>query len=273
LRRWEGTSIRARSPPPASGATMNEARLIELLVELHKGLRRLGPGNTASTQRALALCQGLPPAPDTLDVGCGSGAQTLALASKLEGRITATDLFPTFLGQLDARIQELGLETRVTTQTADMAALPFAPNSFDLIWSEGAVCIMGFDQGLSQWRPLVRPGGYLVVSEISWFRPDPPEELRAFWAEHCPAMRSVEENLEAARSLDWTPVGNFHLPVEAWTEDYYGPLKRRIPVFREALADDPDAQEVADMTEYEMKLMASYSSYCGYEFYILRREN
>ena len=37
-------------------------------------------------------------------------------------------------------------------------------SSFDVIWSEGAIYIMGFERGLRAWRPLVRTGGYVVVS-------------------------------------------------------------------------------------------------------------
>ncbi|MBU1002813.1 MAG: class I SAM-dependent methyltransferase [Proteobacteria bacterium] len=251
---------------------MQEERLIELLVNLHDGLSRLGPGNAPSTLRALNMCQGLPAAPDILDVGCGSGSQTLVLASATQGRITATDLFPSFFQtHLQKVALEEGLSERIQTVQADMNDLPFDEEAFDLVWSEGAVYIMGFDNGLTRWRPLVRPGGYLVVSEASWFTDSPPDELWKFWTTHYPGMRNVQANLEAARSLGWTSIGHFHLPVEAWTIDYYGPLRERLPLFRAANADDADAQAVADMTEYEMYLMDSYSEHFGYEFYILRR--
>ena len=60
---------------------MDEERLIELLIALHDGLPRQGPGDSASTRRALALCASLPDAPEILDIGCGTGAQTLTLAA------------------------------------------------------------------------------------------------------------------------------------------------------------------------------------------------
>jgi SAM-dependent methyltransferase len=250
---------------------MQEQRLIELLVQLHEGLTRLGPGNQASTLRALSLCRHLPVHPDILDIGCGAGAQTLVLASATRGRITATDLIPSFLTQCEANARREGLAGHVRTRLADMRELPFADGSFDLIWSEGAVYIMGFDQGLTRWRRLVRPLGYLVVSELSWFKPSPAAELREFWDNQYPAMRSVQDNLVAARNLGWEPAGNFHLPREAWTQDYYAPLAERLPLFRQTRAHDRDAQAVADMTDYEMSLLSRYPDWYGYEFYILRR--
>ena len=245
-------------------------RQTELLVALHQGLSRLGPGSAECTRNALALCEDLPAAPEILDVGCGTGAQTLVLASATAGRITATDLIGPFLAQLEERAAERGLDQRIQTLVADMNDLPFPDGRFDLIWSEGGVYIMGFDNALLKWRPLAKPGGYLVVSELSWFRPDPPAEIRDFWGRHYPAMRSVDENLTAARSAGWTGVGNYQLPAEAWT-GYYEPLKQRLPAFRRAYVDDQDAQAIADMTEQEMALMGRYSEVCGYEVFVLRR--
>jgi SAM-dependent methyltransferase len=249
---------------------MKEERFIELLVDLHGGLPRLGPGNTESTLKALALCEHLPSAPDVLDVGCGTGAQTLVLASETDARVVAIDFHATFLAQLEEGLRQRGLEKRIETRIADMHDLPFPDDSFDLIWSEGAIYIMGFDEGLKKWRRLARRRGYLVVSEVSWFRSDPPEELKDFWVRHYPAMRNVSDNLAGAESLGWQPVGHFPLPLQAWT-DYYGPLERRLPAFRKAHAGDPDAQEVADTIGQEIDLLSSYSDYYGYEFYVLRR--
>ena len=250
---------------------MEEDRLIELLVELHEGLPRLGPGNDVSTMRALSLCEELPSKPEILDVGCGTGAQTLALAANSDGHLTAVDLIPDFLAQLDRNVVRQGLEDRVEIREADMNELPFPEASFDLVWSEGAIYIMGFDNGLIEWRPLVKPGGYLVVSEVSWFHPDPPQEVLDFWQENYPAIRTVDENLAAARDRGWLPVGNFHLPKEGWVQEYYRQLEERLSHFRQAKADDPDAQGVADLTELEMSIFSRYSDFYGYEFYILRR--
>ncbi len=250
---------------------MDEARLTALLVDLHQGLNRLGPGDGASSLRALRLCEGLPEAPDVLEVGCGTGATTLVLADALPGAHIATDLFPSLLETARARFDAADLGERVRTVPADMRALPFPDARFDLVWCEGAAYIMGFDAALESWRRLLRPGGSLVLTEASWFRDDPPAELAEFWAEGYPAMRSVEQNQDAARAHGYDVQGCFPLPDEAWTQGYYGPLSRRLDSFAARHGGSAEAEAVVAMTRQEMELFDRYSAYYGYAFYVLRK--
>ena len=61
--------------------------LMEVFLDVQRGLPRQGPGCDESTQKALALCVGLPENPAVLDIGCGTGMQTVALAQALGGII------------------------------------------------------------------------------------------------------------------------------------------------------------------------------------------
>jgi SAM-dependent methyltransferase len=250
---------------------MDDNRILHWLLVLHAGLPRLGPGLARTTRRALAACADLPPAPEILEIGCGTGAASALLAETSGGRITAVDRFPALIADLRERASALERAGRVRPIVADMSALPFAAGRFDLIWSEGAVYVMGFDAGLSAWRPLLRPRAYLAVTELTWLSPTRPETLVDYWREGYPGMRSVQENLDAARALDWEVIEVFVLPQEAWTDAYYGPLRSRLQGFRAAYASEPEAQVVADMTEQEMTLMTEALDTCNYVFYVLRR--
>lgn len=250
---------------------MDDTRLMHWLVTLHAGLSRLGPGQDTATRRALAACVERARTPDILEVGCGTGAATLVLAESSAGRLIAVDRVPTFLADLRRRAAAVGLDGRIHTVLADMRALPFAPSSFDLIWSEGAIYIMGFDAGLNAWRPLLRPRGFLAVTELSWLTVSPLSALATYWNEDYPAMRTVAGNLDACRELGWEIIAHDPLPHAAWMRDYYGPLRTRLPAFRADHADDPEAQAVVDMTEAEMELMADADGVCSYVFYVLRR--
>ena len=109
---------------------------LELLVDLHRRQYRQGPGSDAHTLLALQLA-GL--APDAAlriaDIGCGTGASSLALAGALPAQVTAVDFLPGFLEELTAHASASGLAERIRPTVADMNALPFAQGEFDLMWS------------------------------------------------------------------------------------------------------------------------------------------
>ena len=121
---------------------------MELFLEVTAGLPRQGPGSTAATLQALSMVAGLPRPPRILDVGCGPGAQTIDLARATGGSIVAMDLHQPFLHELAARAKEAGVTSHISPIRMSMFAMSFASQSFDLIWSEGAIYIRGFEAGL-----------------------------------------------------------------------------------------------------------------------------
>ena len=66
-----------------------------------------------------------------------------------------------------------------------------------------------------------------------------PRTVARHWAESYPGMRIVDENLASAREMGWEVVGHFPLPARSWSEGDHGPLRERLPAFREAHGDDP----------------------------------
>ena len=188
---------------------------MDIFFELHQDLPREGPGDNPSTRKALSLLTELPLQPLILDIGCGPGMQTIELARCTKGKIIAIDTHQPFLDKLKQRAQAEGLSDKITTINMSMFALEFEAKSFDAIWSEGAIYIMGFEQGLRACQPLLKPGGYVAVTEISWLRPQPSGEVQAFWAANCPGMRTVEENLEIVQAAGYRKVGHFVLPSSA----------------------------------------------------------
>lgn len=241
---------------------------------LHAQLDREGPGDDASTARAFDLCRPhLPARPRVLDIGCGPGAQTRALARLApQAQIFAFDLHLPFLRQLARSLDTLeSPAASVTPLRMSMFAMGFAPGSFDLIWSEGAIYIRGFDAGLRTCWDLLKPGGCLAVTELSWLQPDPPAVAASFWAEGYPEMRSRAENQSAAARLGYHALGSFVLPDHAWVEHYYEPIARRAAQLERETPDDPDLRALLAAAQLEFDTYRSYSHWYGYVFYILQK--
>jgi ubiquinone/menaquinone biosynthesis C-methylase UbiE len=209
--------------------------------EVHSGLPREGPGDPASTRHAFACLRGLPARPRILDLGCGPGAQTLELAELAAGEIVAVDNHEPFLDRLRQRVLEDGLEDRVHPVLYDMRSLPFEPGSFDLIWAEGSIYLVGFAEGLAEWRRLLTAAGHIAVTEVSWLKEKVPAELRAFWKEAYPGIRSIPENQAAVREAGYEPLASFTLPESAWWDPYYRPIEAKLPGLEARYAGDPEA--------------------------------
>jgi ubiquinone/menaquinone biosynthesis C-methylase UbiE len=239
--------------------------------EIYEAMPRQGPGDRESTERALRLLPPLTPQQRVLDIGCGSGAQTIDLAQATEARIVAVDSHRPFVSQLERRAAALGLADRITVQVGDMHDLRFPDGSFDLVWSEGAIFIVGFANGLAAWRRLLVPGGHLVVSEFCWFRDDPPAELRELFLDGCPDVGDVEARRAAVAANGYTLVGEFVLPETGWWENYHVPLGVSLERFRREHAGDPEALQVASRSQREIDLYRKHAGAFGYVFFIMQR--
>ncbi len=154
-----------------------------------------------------------------------------------------------------------------------MFELPYGPATFDVIWSEGAIYIIGLEKGLREWRPVLKQGGYLAASHISWLESDVPEEPKRFWEEEYPAIRTISENLDTFERAGYTNIGHFALPESAWWDDYYLPIEERLIHLREKYQDSAAARATIDNMQREIDLYRRYSDYYGYVFYIARRKD
>ena len=119
-----------------------------------------------------------------LEVGCGTGAQTVTLARNSPGaRIVAVDRSTASLAQAAARIAAAGLGN-VEFHCADIYALPFAARSFDHVF----VCFVLehlplVERALALLRELLEPGGTITVFEgdhgSTYFHPHSEAAVRS----------------------------------------------------------------------------------------------
>jgi len=102
-----------------------------------------------------------------LDLGCGAGHTSLALASRAAS-VTAVDLTAEMLAVAEALAQERNL-ANMTFELADVAALPFPAGSFDLVVSRYAAHHFAApERALAETRRVLRPGGaFLLVDTVA----------------------------------------------------------------------------------------------------------
>lgn len=242
----------------------------QIFFEIHAGIPKEGPGESASTKKAFSKITSLPSKPKILDIGCGPGRQTIELASLRDCEIIAIDTHQPYLAALEDRAKQAGFSDRIRAMRMDMNAMDFSTATFDLIWAEGSIYIAGFENGLRRWKPLLKTGGWMAVTEVSWLRPDPPEEVKLFWEEAYPAIRGVEENLKIIARCGYEIVDHFALPASAWWDGYYDPIERKLVEMREKYRDDPEALRLIEAEQTEIDIYRKYSDFYGYVFYVMR---
>lgn len=242
----------------------------DMFFELHSGLPRESPGDDASTAHAAQIVAPyLPSCPAVLDIGCGPGAQTLVVARETGGIVTAIDTHQPFLDELTRRAKAAGLKDRIRTSQADMRKLPFAPQSFDLIWSEGAVFIMGFSEGLHRWKEFLKPRGCMVVSELAWITGNLEPEEKRFWSAAYPAMKTDEENQDAIHEAGFGLLSEFRLPHASWFADYYEPLERRAHQLLKKYETNSKSKACIRKQLEEINIARRFSGF-AYIFYAMR---
>lgn len=244
---------------------------MDFFFEIHKDIPREGPGENDSTRKALSMLEDLPIEINMLDIGCGPGMQTIELAKNINGRITAIDIHKPFLDLLKRKSENEGLSEKIVAKECSMFSLEFEKNSFDVLWSEGAIFIIGFSKGIREWRDYIKTGGYLVVSEVSWLRKDIPKEPREFWETNYPDIKCISDNLRIIEDSGYSTVGHFVLPKSGWWKNYYNPLLQRINILRQEYIGNKESNDRLDSTEREIELYRKYSDYYGYVFYIMKK--
>jgi len=241
---------------------------LNLICEYYSNVERQGPGSPEVTLKALSFIDNLTGESRIADLGCGTGGQTMVLAQNTPGHITGIDLFPTFINLFNSNAEKLNFQHRVKGVAGSMDQLSFQEEKLDLIWSEGAIYNIGFERGLSEWRKFLKKGGFIAVSEASWFTEERPAEIEEFWQDAYPGIDTIPNKVTQMQKAGYVPVASFILPENCWTEHFYAPQVAAQETFLVKHAGNEMARSFIENQRHETQLYFKYKEYYGYVFYI-----
>lgn len=109
-------------------------------------------------------------ATDILDIACGTGDFSIAIAKKMPqgSHVTGLDLSEGMLAVMKEKVEKLGLTDKISMIQGDCENLPFADNRFDRV--SVAFGVRNFEnreKGLTEMLRVLKPGGRLVILELS----------------------------------------------------------------------------------------------------------
>lgn len=194
-----------------------------------------------------------------------------SLAKTLKGEIIAVDLFEEFLEKLKEVSKKENTTAHIETLPASMDKLPFGKEEFDIIWSEGAVYNIGFENGINYWKEFLRPDGILAVSELSWITNSRPKELEDFWNGEYSEMDTIAGKIKVLEEAGYKVLGHFILSEDCWLDNYYNPLLNSHKEFLDKFGYNETAKMIVERDMREIDLYKKYHNYYSYVFYVAQK--
>ena len=188
--------------------------------------------------------------PNILDIGCGTGVPTIELAKLSGGHIIGLDIDETSLNLLRRKIKDLGLANQVSVINDSIISMDFPENSFNIIWSEGSVFVMGFEKSINQWSRFLKPNGFLVIHD---------------------EITDKTKKIESLKKHGYLLITQFELSESLWWRIYYEPLKRLIQKFLSKYPNDSELKNELKKDKIEIEKCKSKSVVFSSFFVIIKK--
>jgi ubiquinone/menaquinone biosynthesis C-methylase UbiE len=190
--------------------------------------------------------------PRILDIGCGSGAPTIELATLCDCRIIALDNDRHQLDLLKIRLKEKGLEDKIEVLYCSINKMNFADESFDIIWSEGSIFAVGFERGLKEWRRILMPGGYMGVHD---------------------EKGNVGKKLKIIAGCGFELLDHFILDRDIWWKEYYSPLEKELHKLQDIYSEGSGISAEFRKELQEIEFFKKYPGRCESVFFVIRKKS
>ena len=149
-----------------------------------------------------------------LELGCGDGSFWKKNSDKIprDIEITLSDISPEVIKNTKSNLEDL--DNEFIYKAIDMMNIPYADNSFDLIYIEHALYLtLDINKTLSEINRVLKPGGKLYATVIS--------------NEHFHELSEILWNFKKFKMAGQEKVGSFCLEnAKEQFEDYFDVLKR-----------------------------------------------
>ena len=188
--------------------------------------------------------------PSILDIGCGTGVPTIALAKMSGGSIIGIDIDEISLELLRGKIRGKGLNNQVSVIKGSILTMDFPDESFDIVWAEGSIFVIGFEKSLEKWRRLIKPGGFLVFHDEN---------------------KERTKKIGLIKTYGYSLIAQFELTDNVWLNEFYIPLEKLIQKFKHEHPNDIQLNSELEKDKAEIEKCKSNHTAVSSFFVIMQK--
>jgi ubiquinone/menaquinone biosynthesis C-methylase UbiE len=188
--------------------------------------------------------------PRILDVGCGSGGPAIELSKLTDGAIVGIDTDAQCIEEFKERIKHEALSSRVMAVNRSLSEMHFPDGSFDVVWSEGKLDGLTFEDELREWRRLLKQSGYLVIHYET---------------------KDVKDSIPLIPNLGYALIDIVALPRAVWWTEFYEPLQEKMGYLLEKYSGNPKALKYLEQLGDEVEMVKRNPCDFSTAFYIMKK--
>jgi len=174
----------------------------------------------------------------------------MELARLSGGEVTGIDIDQPALDALTRKIKKAGFSDRVQAINCSILDMSFPDESFDIIWSEGSIFVVGFERGLQEWKRFLKPNGFMVIHD---------EE------------GSILQKLKKITECGYDLLDYFMLAEDIWWAEYYAPLEKLIQKARLRPGDAPGVIEELQSAQREIDMFKKHTERNKSVYFVIKK--
>jgi SAM-dependent methyltransferase len=243
------------------------------LSRYYGSLSRHCPGSESMTGKILKQIHLKNPQPKISNFGFGKGNESLLPARVYDAPVVAVEQRENCIFPFEQTVIKEKLEDKIKIIQAPLDKLPFAGESFDLTVSEGGTDYFDFDYRINRWKPYLKHGGYLAVSELCLLKDgEQPYELADYLCDNYPwrEIETIDYNLSRIKESGYRVCGQHRFPDSCWS-DYFMDMSICFESMPKRWKVSREGHLVEEYIEKSKYIHWTYEEWFCYVYFVMRK--